>query len=447
MSNILRKIIPALICIASALQSSAQIITTIAGTTIVNGFSGDGGPATAAKLDFVNNVTSDNSGNIYISDGYNYRVRKVDAAGIITTLAGSGNAPGYSGDGGVATAAEMNVITSTAPDNLGNLFICDGQNHCIRKVDAAGIITTVAGNGTAGFTGDGGPASTATLNLPFGIAADRFGNLYISDGGNNRIRKVDAAGIISTIAGSDSVGFLGDNGPASAARLNSPGRMSTDTAGNLFFVDILNYRIRKINTSGIITTVAGNGINANTGNGGPATAASLSLATCVATDNAGNLFLTDWGCNCVKKITGGIITTIAGTGGNGSEGDGGLATNARLNHPASVAVENNNNVVIGDWGNYTVRRIWNTPAAINSPVSAREISINPNPAHNALFISTGNTYADYSIVNTLGQEVKTQQITGKDMVVNIDDLQPGIYFIVFNGAGNKAVKKFVKSAN
>jgi len=231
-----------------------------------SGFSGDGGPATTAQLRLPDGVTVDSAGNLYIADKENNRIRKITNAGIISTVAGNGTR-GFSGDGGPATAAQLYNPTGVAIDSAGNLYIADPVVDRIRKVTTTGIISTVAGNRTRGFSGDGGLATAAQLFLPTGVAVDSAGNLYIADEGNvaigdsgsQRIHKVTTAGIISTVAGNGTRGFSGDGGLATAAQLNFPSGVAVDSAGNLYIADKGNKRIRRVTTAGIISTVAGNG--------------------------------------------------------------------------------------------------------------------------------------------------------------------------------------------
>ena len=234
--------------------------------TFAGGGPCDGGAADLAALTSTG-VAVDSSGNIYIADTYNNRIRKVDTAGVISTIAGNG-AAGYSGDGGSATSAMLNGPMSVAIDAFDNIYIADQLNNCIRKVNTVGVISTVAGNGTAGFFGDGGLATSAALNNPTGVAIDSAGNIYIADAnmnnyplnyGNNRIRKVDTSGIISTVAGNGAAGYLGDGGAATSATLGAPQGVAVDAIGNIYIADVLNNRIRKVDSSGVITTVAGNG--------------------------------------------------------------------------------------------------------------------------------------------------------------------------------------------
>ncbi len=337
---------------------SAQpgIITTVAGTG-VSGFSGDGGAATMAKISRPVSVSVDGSGNIFFVDQDNQRIRKVDAAGIITTVAGTGVA-GFNGDNISATTAQLQNPRGVFVDGSGNIFIADGDNQRIRKVDAGGIITTVAGTGVSGFSGDGGPATVAKLNNPYAVSVDGSGNIFIVDGDNQRIRKVDAGGTITTVAGTGVSGFSGDGGPATAAKLDGPYDVSVDGSGNIFIADRTNQRIRKVDAGGSITTVAGTGVSGFSGDGGPATAAKLKFSTGVFVDGSGNIFIADILNQRIRKVdAGGTITTVAGTGVRGFSGDGGAATAAQLANPIAVAVDGSGNIFIADQRNRCIRKV------------------------------------------------------------------------------------------
>jgi len=278
-------------CLLAVQLGAQNIIDTAAGNGIA-GFSGDGGTATSALIDDPSGVAVDASGNLYIADTDNLRVRKVNLDGVISTVAGNG-VEAFSGDGGPATAASLGFVTGVALDAIGNLYIADGTNARVRKVDQEGTISTIAGNGVEAFSGDGGPATSASLNRPSGVAVDAAGNIYIGDSRNSRIRKVDAGGIITTVAGNGASGFSGDGGPANAASLAAPRGVMVDAAGNLYIADMDNSRIRKVDAGGIITTVAGNGVYGFSGDGGPATAASLAEPRNTALDASGNLYIAD----------------------------------------------------------------------------------------------------------------------------------------------------------
>ena len=338
-------------CVALCSYASGQsgIITTVAGNG--NGtYSGDGGAATSASF-FPAGVAVDASGNLFIADYLNNRIRKVSAGGIITTVAGTGT-QGFSGDGGPAISAELNKPNGVAVDASGNLFIADDYNQRIRKVSAGGIITTVAGDGTQGFSGDGGPATAASFYYPSWVTVDASGNIFIADTANCRIRKVSAGGIITTVAGNGTQAFSGDGGPAIAASLFEPHGLAVDASGNLFIADADNQRIREVSASGIITTVAGTGTQGFFGDGGQAALASLDDPTDVAVDASGNLFIADYSNNRIRKVSvSGIITTAAGDGTQGFSGDGGPAISAALNYPFAVALDASGDLFIADSDN------------------------------------------------------------------------------------------------
>jgi hypothetical protein len=278
---------------AAFYSTNGQIITTVAGTG-TSGYSGDGGPATAAALNYSGNLINDNHGNLYFTDCDNNCIRKIDITGVITTIAGNGSA-GYSGDGGAATAAELFYPHGVTVDNYGNIFIADQKNNCVREVNTSGTITTIAGNGSGGYSGDGGAATAATLNWPTGIALDNAGNIYVTEYYNSVVRKISTSGIISTYAGNGSAGYSGDGGPATDGQINGPYSLATDQLGNVYIADCFNYRIRKVDVYGVISTIAGTGSGGFSGDGGPATAAqignsSTQPASCVIAGNYGNIY-------------------------------------------------------------------------------------------------------------------------------------------------------------
>ena len=268
------------------------IVQTIAGIG-EPGSSPDGVPATQANLHTPGDVYVDHDDTLYIADSGNHRIRKVSPDGIITTIAGTG-ARGFSGDGGVATLADLDNPEGIVVDTEGNLYISDTGNHRIRKVDRTGDISTVAGNGTPGFTGDNGSATQASLNRPIGIAIDDTGNLYMADRENGRIRKVDSAGVISTVAGNGVAGYGGDGGPATLAALNFPIDVTVDGTGNLYIADTHNHRIRKVNPSGFITTIAGTGLPDDySSDDEPATLTGLYFPTNLTINESGMLYFFD----------------------------------------------------------------------------------------------------------------------------------------------------------
>lgn len=346
----------------------AGITTTVAGNGR-DGFSGDGGAATSASFFGPTGIAVDVAGNLYIADSNNDRIRKVDVNGIITTVAGSGL--GYSGDGGPATSAHMYSPQAVAVDAAGNLYIADSYNNRIRKVDVNGTITTVAGNGMNGFSGDGGAAINAEIRDPKAVAVDAAGNLYIADNRNNRVRRVSVGGIITTVAGNGGVNYTGDNGPATSAELADPKGVAIDAAGNLYITTGYNVT-RKVAVGGTITTVAGFAYTANdgscyvlstvcfSGDGAPATGENARFYGNfgVAVDAAGNLYIADTGNNRIRKVnTSGTLTTAVGNGTQSYAGDGGLATKAQFYTPAGIALDGAGNVYIADYDNNVIRKL------------------------------------------------------------------------------------------
>jgi len=324
---------------------------TIAAGNGMFGSGGGGGPATSAQLSMPSGIAVDSAGNLYISDSGHYRIRKV-SNGVVTTVAGNGM-PGFSGDNGAATSAELFDPSGVAVDSTGDLYIADTGNGRIRKV-SNGVITTVAGNGNHGDLGDDGPATSAQLSVPQGVAVDSAGNLYIADGNNNRVRKV-SNGVITTLTGG---GRNPGDGPAASASLSNPRDVTVDSSGNLYIAEWGRSRIRKV-SNGMITTVAGNGGSGFSGDSGPATTAQLSFPSGVAVDAAGNLYIADIYNRRIRKVSNGVITTVAG---NGTEpwrfnGDNGPATSALLSGPGGVAVDAAGNVYFTD--SFRVRKVSN----------------------------------------------------------------------------------------
>ena len=313
-------------------EVSGGVINTVAGNGFAS-YSGDGGQATAAELDQPAGVVVNAAGDIFIADSLNSVIREINpATGVITTFAGNGFA-GYSGDGGHATSAELYFAQAMAFDSAGDLFIADSDNCVIREVNAStGDITTVAGNGNIGYSGDNGPATAAELYDPLGVAVNAAGDIFIADSLNNVIREVNTLGVITTVAGNGTAGYSGDNGPATAAELNFPTGIAIDSAGDIYFADSNNNVIREV-SGGVITTVAGNGTAGYSGDRGPATAAELNFPTGVAFDSSGDLYIDDSGNNVIREVSAGVITTVAGNGTGGYSGDGGPATTAEIERP------------------------------------------------------------------------------------------------------------------
>ena len=334
----------------TALADAGDMIT-VAGSgptgMFAGGFSGDEGPGIKAQLSFPEDVAVDSKGNLFIADEQNHRIRRMDAkTGIITTVAGSG-AEGFSGDGGPATSAGLAAPNGVTVDRDGNILIADSLNNRIRKVDVnTKIITTLAGDGSA-----------TMLDFPTGVATDSAGNVLIADYNNHRILRIDAkTGAIATIAGKGRADFLGDGGPATNANFNNPYNIAVDSSNNLFIVDRDNHRVRRIDAkTGIITTVAGSGPSGSgkgsfSGDGGPATDATLDVPFGVAVDPAGNLFISDTANRRIRKVDAstGIMTTVAGDGSRNFSDESGPAIEASFFRPIGLAIDASGNLYIAD---------------------------------------------------------------------------------------------------
>ena len=339
-------------CVPAAQASNCPCtITTVVGTG-EEGYGGDGGAALSAQLSILLGLALDPAGNLYVAD--RRRVRRIDAAGVIETAAGQAPASAQPGSG---TSAQIPQPIGLATDAAGNLYIT-AIDHRVRRVDPAGVIATVAGTGAGGYGGDGGAATSARLNWPWGVATDTIGNLYVTDGANHRVRRIDPAGVITTIAGTGLSGFSGDGGSAVLARLSDPTGVVVDTLGNVYVADAGNNRVRKIDSAGVITTLAGTGASGYSGDGGSAVQAQLDMPSGLAVDASGNLYVADHGNHCVRRIDpAGVVTTVAGTGVSGYSGDGGPASAAQLASPVGLAVDLRGNLYIADSANRRVRKV------------------------------------------------------------------------------------------
>ncbi len=340
-------------------------LKTIAGTGN-RGFNIDGLPGDVTELNYPFRVAVGKSGNVYIADAYNYRIRMLDSTtGIVTTVAGDGIAD-FDGDGGDATAASLDHPLGLAVDAHENIYIADTHNHRIRKVDAiTGIITTIAGRELPGFNGDDRLATDADLCSPSSVAVDGEGNVFIADSENHRIRRIDATtGFISTVVGSGVSGFNGDHQKATEAQLHTPMDVAVDTQGNLVIADAWNRRIRKVDAAtGLISTVTGTGEIGYNGDKQPATQARISTLHGVAIDSSGNIYFADTYACRVRKVDSatGLISTVAGTGVDGKKGDGWRATGAQISLAFGIAVDVNGYIYISDTSSNRVRRFKPIP--------------------------------------------------------------------------------------
>lgn len=353
----------ALLIVVASLASSplaAQTISSLAGTG-QKGYSGDSGPAAKAQLSDPFDVALDRAGNVFFSDTTNHAVRRIDAkTGIITTVVGCGR-KGYSGDGGPATEATLFEPYGVELDDQGNLYIVDRLNYCIRRVDTAGKISTLAGTGKSGYSGDGGPAAQAQLKEPNGIALDRRGKLYIADVQGQRIRVVDlAAGTIATFCGNGEKKHTGDDGPYGEACLQGSRAVAVGPDGSVYICEREGNSIRKVDfKTGKITRYAGAGGKGYSGDGASALAATFNGPKEIDVDAQGNVFVVDTENHAIRRIDGatGVITTVAGSGKAGGAGDGGPATEAQLNRPHGVVAMPNGTLLVGDTLNHRVRSV------------------------------------------------------------------------------------------
>ena len=365
--------------------SPGDTINTVAGTG-VKAFSGDGGAAISAALANPFSMAADAAGNVYVADRDNHRVRRIDTSGNITTVAGNGE-QGFFGDGGLATSASLNTPTAVAVDTNGNIYIADSNNNRVRVV-ANGNINTFAGNGNAGYSGDGGAATSASLYTPRGVAVDANGVVYIADTNNHVVRKV-TGGTISTIAGNaQQQGFYGDNGTASSAGLDTPTGVAVDATGKVYVADSNNHRVRLLSAA-TLSTFAGNGTAAYSGDGGSATSAAIAFPLGVSLDGMGNIFVADSNNHVIRRVgSTGTITTIAGEGEQGFFGDAGGPNAAVLDTPSGV-LPLNGNVYIADLNNQRVR---STSATLL--MFANQIVGTQSPVQTVTVTNSGNAALD-----------------------------------------------------
>jgi len=433
----------------SALQAPAQsIITTIAGDGITQ-YIGDGTPATIFSLAHPEGIFVDNSLNVYVADNYNQRIRKITPGGTISTLLGNGTT-GYTGDGGPASAATMNKPNGIVLDTAMNMFITEWYNSVVRRVDAStGIITTVAGTGTSGYSGDGGPATNAKLGTPGGACLDRDNNIYIPDYANHRIRKVDAVtSIITTIAGNGTNGYSGDGGPATAATLSYPISICRDIWGNLLWAEYGNNVIRKLDIiTGVISTIAGTGVNGYSGDNGPATSAKLGQPNGVFVDAAAVVYISEDGNNVIRAVnTAGIIKTIVGTGTYAYTGDGGPATAATIYNPYGVYVDVVGNLYIADAGNSVIRKVTNPMGATDVVFTKQSFCVAPNPTAGVFSITLPHycSYVEIVITDVCGRTTYKEATSGQHFQIDLKDNTTGIYFVhVYTNDGNETRKLII----
>jgi len=427
-----------------SITSDAQIISTFAGNGNC-GDSGDNGPATDANIEIPAGGAFDAKGNYYFLERLSNKVRKVSTTGVISNFAGTGTA-GFSGDDGPATIAALNTPAWVAADGSGNVYIADNGNHRIRRVDSNGVIRTIAGNGIAIYSGDGGAATSASLYSPNGICVDDSGNIYESEVG--RIRKINNYGIINTFAGSGIPGYSGDGGVPIVAQINAY-NIALDQANNLYLADMDNYRVRKINiNTNTISTIAGNGIQGYNGDNIPATSAELGETFAVAVDVYGNVFISDWNQRIRRVDKNGIITTLAGDGTTGYNGDGIQAGLAEIHDPEGIVFDQCGNLYFTDANNCRVRKVTFAKCnylGIVETTSSDKLEIYPNPSYNQLNINNLNFPSSYRVLNTPGATMQQGTLHAGDNSISLQSLPDGLYMLeIIDEQKNRTITKILK---
>ncbi|MBE2289155.1 MAG: T9SS type A sorting domain-containing protein [Chitinophagaceae bacterium] len=412
------------------LAVTAQVIVTVAGIG-VDGYSGDGGPATNAKMSAPSSLVFDKNGNFYFTEDGNATIRKVAPSGLISRFAGN-RTSGYSGDGGPAVAALIGGGAGLAVDKWNNIYLADGDNHRIRKITTDGVIRTIAGTGVAGYNGDGISALSAQLNYPHGIGVDDTGNVYICDRMNFRLRKVDTFGNISTIAGTGVMGFTADGARADTAAINESWYVVADKNGDIYFMD--KARIRKIAaTDHKLSTVAGNGINAYSGDGGPATAASIGTQY-FTFDSVGNMFLAEGGvCRIRKVTTDGNISTIVGNGLVGIDPEGVSLSVARVLSPTGIAFSQIGELYFTEKSGAKVRKItlaWDGVNEVNRKSIGLEVFPNPTHGRVSVRINAIEREANLTMIDARGVAVMTMTVPcNVTKEIDVNGLRPGVYTV------------------
>ncbi len=442
----MKKIILAGIFILCFTFANSQIINTIAGTGTW-GYSGDGGPAISAQIS-ASWIAADGLGNLYISDyGYS-RIRKIDGSGTITTIAGNGIV-GFSGDGGPASAAVLNGPRCIAADAFGNVYFVDGYTR-IRKISVSGTINTICGNGSMGFSGDGGPAVSAMFGYVMGLAADTVGNVYFVDASNGRVRKIDNSGIINTITGNGVAGFSGDGGPATLAQCNFNsseswgGGVAADANGNVYIADYGNLRIRLINNAGIISTFAGTGAGTYSGDGGQANAAAIYFPSNLALDASGNVYIATSYHQYGYPAAVRVVNTagvIHTVAGNGSYGTAGDGGLA-----TAAQLDTLFSIAVSSCGNIFLPdngRIREVSYCTTNIlyVDSKKVNVFPNPAINNLTIDAPNELGLITMYNSLGEIVLQTKSKNMQEQIDVSKFSSGVYVVLSQGKYVKFIKE------
>jgi sugar lactone lactonase YvrE len=428
-------------------NAQVRIITTVAGNGVM-GYGGDGFSAPGGTLSGPLAVAVDYSGNVYIADFYNNRVREVNTAGIITTYVGNGNV-GNSGNGSIASNAEI-IPSGLVVDKTGNLYISDEDYDVIRKVSPTGIISAFAGNGLFKDAGDSGSAASASFRNPVGLAIDKLGNMYIADVSNHVVRKIAPTGIVTKFAGTDTTsGYSGDGGKAADAKLDSPYAVAVDTRGNVYISDLGNNVVRKVDTGNNISTYVGTGIRGYYGDNMAATIAQVNSPRGIAVDTFGNLYIADGNNNVIRMVdTGRIITTVVGNGTQGFSGDLGNAISANLYNPYGIAVDAYRTIYFTDANNQRVRKAYFESLGVNNIAATTVVELFPNPVANSFTVTGLHTSDKLVVCDLAGRQVtKTWEVKNDgEQTFAVNELTAGMYMVeVLDGAGNKkSVIKLVK---
>jgi len=410
------------ISIMTAYLVTAQTVSTYAGTGAIG--SADG-PAASATFRGPAHAAIDAAGNIFVADMLNNKIRKIDASGVVSTYAGTGAAGSANGP---AASATFSYPRRVLVDNAGNVYVADGSNHKIRKIDTSGNVTTFAGDGTSGSTD--GPAASASFTVPNGLAIDSAGNIYVVDSNNQKIRKIDTSGNVTTFAGTGAAGST--DGPVASATFNNPSGITIDGLGNIYIADTSSHTIRKIDTSGNVTTFAGSGGAGYIDDTG--TAAKFSMPGELSADILGNIYVSDYGNNRVRKITpAGVVTTLAGNGTR--SGVDGPASSATFNLNA-VVVDSYSNVLVSDYGNNKIRKITVNSLAAQS-VSEKKLQISPNPAKDFVTISNINKGAQISVSDMTGKLLYQTKATSTTHSLNTSAYKNGVYLLKVDGQTTK----------
>ncbi len=425
-----------------------QTISSFAGNGAANNL-GDGGLATAAGLDYPCLGVFDKIGNYYFTTGViGNTVRKISPSGVICTVAGTGSL-GFNGDNIQATTAKLWDPCAVAVDSMGNIYVADRENQRIRKIDfLSGLITTIAGTGVEASSGDHGLATAASIMDPNDICFDKFSNLYFSENGDGKVRKIDGVGIITTVAGTGLPGHSSGGGLADTTPLGAVGGICFDDTGNLYIADWYS-RVYKVDTFGFITTIVGNGVSGSSGDDSLAINCKT-VPAFIALDKFGNLYISEYDYNKVRMVNNaGIIKTIVGTGISGYNGDNILANSALLNAPAGLNIDSCGNLFIADSRNFRIRKVsypncdYMTTQSIEN--QHNRISLYPNPATSKLYIDGANGGEQWVLFNITGIIEQSGKLQEGHNEIPIKQLPPGLKILeILTGHGQKTIKKFLK---